>query len=581
MGKVKTKYGREFPESVSGLDIELVAFRKGLTKESGGLGKYQHYKNIVEALWPWKEKERKGFCWHPWAEDMGRALCENNYVGFAGNASSGKSDALAIWSIVNWLAMPLHTLVLVTSTNVRDAKKRIWGAVQRYYYSLPQNALPGKITDSPTPAINTVSPDGKRYDQAGIFLIPSDKTKSNEVSGKMQGMKNDRVFLVADELSELSTVLIGSVKENLVNNPNFHMSAASNPASYLDPFGKFSEPKHGWDSISVNDTEWETHEGACLHFDSLKNPNYLEGRNLWPIQGYEKVERALQLFEDKKMGVLEWWRMYRGFWSPIGFEDSIYNEAEILRFKGAEKAVWYGGFKTVGGCDPSFTSGGDRCIIQFINYGLNTDKVNIIEFVEIVPIIEDMDDKETPRTFQIVRKIIEECKKRGVQPADLAVDSTGAGSPFCDALEKEWGGRVYRVTFGGKASEKPMSKLNTEESQTRYANKVTEIWFAGVEFLRAGQVRGMSADLIREATARKYETIKGVGMKLQVEPKKDMKARVGFSPDIADAAFIGVLLCRDKLKIQPVGSQKVRNPSNWKKIFKKIHSIYELPTLKG
>jgi hypothetical protein len=44
---------------------------------------------------------------------------------------------------------------------------------------------------------------------------------------------------------------------------------------------------------------------------------------------------------------------------------------------------------------------------------------------------------------------------------------------------------------------------------------------------------------------RKYET-RGTNVKIKVESKIDFKARVGRSPDIADAAFILVDLCRSR-----------------------------------
>jgi hypothetical protein len=47
--------------------------------------------------------------------------------------SSGKSDFMAVWILLNWLAAPYHTLGLLTSTSIRDSKKRVWGAVARYW----------------------------------------------------------------------------------------------------------------------------------------------------------------------------------------------------------------------------------------------------------------------------------------------------------------------------------------------------------------------------------------------------------------------------------------------------------------
>lgn len=51
------KYGRLWPEGMTDLTIELLAFREGLSLDQGGLGKEQHFWNVVEALWPYHPKK--------------------------------------------------------------------------------------------------------------------------------------------------------------------------------------------------------------------------------------------------------------------------------------------------------------------------------------------------------------------------------------------------------------------------------------------------------------------------------------------------------------------------------------------
>ena len=73
--RYRTKYGIEFDERMTDLDIELYAFREGLTPENGGLGKEKHFQNFAEVLFP-------KFLWHPWALRGLRALCRYNVVSF-------------------------------------------------------------------------------------------------------------------------------------------------------------------------------------------------------------------------------------------------------------------------------------------------------------------------------------------------------------------------------------------------------------------------------------------------------------------------------------------------------------------
>src|ERR1035437_2085055 len=96
------------------LAVECYAFRMGLTEADGALGKFQHFKNIVDLLWNNPELEcQKRFIWNSWAEKEIREACEYDYLAVSGSASSGKSDPFALWGLVNYIADPTHCKVLV------------------------------------------------------------------------------------------------------------------------------------------------------------------------------------------------------------------------------------------------------------------------------------------------------------------------------------------------------------------------------------------------------------------------------------------------------------------------------------
>ena len=106
-----TMYGRTWPEGAGKLEIELLCFKWGLRPEQGGLGKFQHFKNVVDILWPYhKTRNKNGFCWHPWAERMIQAACEQDYLAVSGPKSSGKTATFALWGLVNWLCAPHETV---------------------------------------------------------------------------------------------------------------------------------------------------------------------------------------------------------------------------------------------------------------------------------------------------------------------------------------------------------------------------------------------------------------------------------------------------------------------------------------
>lgn len=555
------RYGFVYPEGTADWTIELHAYRSVAVD---GTPREDNFRRAAQMFF---SKSTEPFVWHPWAEEMLHECCTNQFVGFAGCGSSGKSDFMAVWILLNWLAAPFHTLGLLTSTSIRDSKKRVWGAVQRYWPAI-KPVSPAKLTDTPTPAIYVLR-DGVRMEQAGIYLIPAEAKKTSEVTGKMRGMKAPRVFLAADELSELSHSLLDTAISNLSNNAVLHICAAANPVSYYDPFGKFVEPKDGWTSISVNDDRWETKlGGVCLHFDAMRNPNYVARENLWPIQKWEKIEDAVErLGEDSPM----FWRDFRGFWPPQGISKAIYSESEIIKFKGDQQAVWQGATTRIAGIDPSFVSGGDRCVLYIGSYGLNRDGNEQVSF-DTFHYIEDDASSSDPRTFQVAQKIAAILERERVRMEYVGVDVTGGGVPFCDALSRVLGSNEFlRVHFGGAPTERSLSAYDSTLAKDKYINRVTELWFGAKEYLQNGQLRGIGPDLAQEMTARNFETRKSGGMKLCVEPKADMKARMGRSPDVADAAFVLLEVVRERLGIRPPqeGGNGTRAGTPWKRMMDK------------
>jgi len=215
----------------------------------------------------------------------------------------------------------------------------------------------------------------------------------------------------------------------------------------------------------------------------------------------------------------------------------------------------------VAGFDPAFTNGGDRSVLYVGSYGKSRDGTTVVSFDKAHLLREDSTKANEPRNFQIARMVKEICEKEGVRPEHLAVDATGAGDPFCDILSELWSSRVFRVKFGEKPTNLPTSAVSPVMANEKFSNRVTELWYVGVEFLRSYQLKGISPDLARELTARKYSTL--AGGKLVVEPKKDMKARMGKSPDLADAAFLLLDVCRQRLGAYAGGKAAVSRGEGW------------------
>lgn len=560
------KYGKIFPPGTNILTVELYAFKHNLTEEQGGLGKFQHFRNVVDLLWNRPNSPRR-FIWSPWAEDMIREACDNMYLSVAGAASAGKSDSYALWGIVNYLCSPHDTLVILTSTTLREARRRVWKSVVEFWTAVP--GLPGKLVDS-LGQIKGVSKAGELTEASGLLLVPSEKKSEREAVGKLIGMKNERVILIADELPELPESIVHAAYGNMTANPYFQMIGLGNPASRFDAFGVFSKPKNGWGSVTEADYEWETARGKLIRFDAERSPNVLADEVIYPwMLTREKVEKLKETYGDKS---LTYYRMIKAFWAPQGASDGVYSEADLIA--ASAPADFAKDPILVAGLDPSFTAGGDRTIAYFGKVGPDASGKILLEFTEFELLNEDVTDKITPRTTQIATKFIEMCKKRNVSSRNVGIDATGAGAPFCDVVASLWGMDDFiRVKFGGSASDLPVSASDRTPSKERYANRMSEIWYSGQELLRSKQLRGVCDQLAREMTARTYSTSKaGNGMRIRVESKIDFKNRTGASPDLADAAFVLLDVCRQRHYL--IGNERFDVNTNrqqkWGSLMKKL-----------
>jgi hypothetical protein len=486
---------------------------------------------------------------HPWAEEMIRAAIRNKYLAIGGSASSGKSHTMAAWGIINWLSEPQDTLVMMTSTTLREARRRIWGSVISLLTVIQE--APCKIRDS-IGSVAYINENGDLIERAGLMLIAAEKSKTREAVGKFIGIKQKRVIVIADELSELSEAILHAGLTNLSKNPFLQMIGMSNPNSRFDAFGVWAEPKNGWESVDTNTADsWNTKwNGHYLRLDGERSPNILAGETLYPwLPTEEKLAEDRALLGQESRGYM---RMVRAVFFDSDETQGIYSESEIASSKSMSKVEWAAKPLLVAGLDPAFTNGGDRTILYTAKVGYNKGGHYVLEFDEAIHLNDDATNKAVPRTYQIVRQIKDHCVRKGILPENVAVDATGAGAPFCDVLAGEWSPSIFRVSFGGKPSDKRVSANSRLTGEELYVNRVSELWFVGKELMRTKQLFGISGDLAQEICARNYDLVKGGSLKVKIESKPEFKSRFGRSPDLADAAFLALDCARQRLGLVAV-----------------------------
>lgn len=547
---------------------------------------------IADLLWN-KDPDDPKFEKHKWSHAIIHNACQYEYLAIGGAANVGKSYVCAGWAIVNWLSDPANTIVLVTSTDRESAKKRMWGCVKNLLDMCPSPPCKNQYS------IGSISYwDGKNKPSstAGIFLVTADKSKDKDKVGKLIGIHAPRVLLMADELSDISPNVQTAATGNLAKNPFFRMIGMSNPSSRFDPFGVFSTPKSGWESVNPEeDYEWPTKlNGLFMRIDSELSPNIDDTPNpeyptgvFYPyLPTDESIAKDLELFGDSPEEARKsrsYLRFNRAVFYDSEGEDSVYSQSEFIK-AGALNSTTLSRTTRIAACDPSFSMGGDSTVMVLIEDGFDSYGQHCVQVKELKYLYEDA-SAEDSRTLQIADKMIAQCKKWEVEPENFALDaSSGAGKGLADMLQLQWGNnRFLRVEFGGAASSKKIKNDSRITGKDRYVNRASELFYSGRQYLIGRQLYGIPAVIADQMCKRlSMDPVKGaMGVRLQVEPKKLYKARVGKSPDETDAFLVACECARVRQQFvpaDPVPQRAKDNMGEWLRN-RRTHRDYQASNL--
>ena len=593
--------------------IEALCIRIEHAEHEGGRGTFGHFKNYVDLVWNNADSGGMKRCvWNPWANRMFRKMLECNELSIAGPSSAGKSDPAALYAVVRYSIDPTHTLVMMMSTTIQGAKKRVWKTLREYWESV--NGLPGKALWS-TNEIRGLNYRGDGYGtSSGIFLLAGDQSNEKASLDKIIGIKaprtgepedtyealmarpeyadlkkhfdeeslrelvprlhnlsQDRIgrlILIIDEMTGVSESILNAVNTNMKpgNVGHFQIIGIGNPNLPYDPFGLMSKPEGGWDKVDLmRDDEWKTATGGtCIRFNGEQNPRIVEGneRYSWMLRKSDIEEM------EKRYGrnSLFYHRMVLGTWCLHGGELGVYAPAD-LEMSGAKDTDVVWGFDPpvpVSFLDPAFTAGGDLAWATFGLLGTDFEGKKVLLLTEDETIKTDAANTVVPINYQIVKGWKLACERRGVKPQHAAYDRSGGGIPFGDIVSVVWSPMVSGISSGGTASRRPVPGEKTPEGRPvlaceRFDNKSTEIWYGAHPLLRSHQIKGVSDELAKELCSRQHAKGRmGAGGKLCIENKRTYREREGKSPDQSDSCLGLVDFLRDKYGLEPIEGALIR-----------------------
>lgn len=568
-----------------GIELSLMQVHSGSTRfpvtgqaNPAGHPNWWHFCRAVDIIWNYKGSKTP-FMWHPWALLMIQDAFKYKRLAVTSGGSGGKTDVFAIYALVWWIANPYKNVILVNTTTLKDSMGRIWGRIVRYFNGIGGQP-PGKLVAS-AHAIKSVDPKtGTTLEEYGIRLFAGEPAKAADSSKAIRGQKHGpggKIIVILDEAAELGPGIVNTFEENITQNPNHQLVALANANSPFDTFGQICEPKEGgWDAYLP---EWDEWEGKGAHVRRINielSPNITENKVIYPFL----MTREMLEEKREKLGVNSkaYWRGVLGAFLLDGDEQNIYSPAELLKIP--KECVWQGIPTKVGALDISFTAGGDKSVFIVGKIGVCVDGKKRLQFTKVYYLNEDVKNRTVDRTTQIINQVRQICADEGIAPENLAYDATaGGGKTFGDAMWSQWSNRPLRVDFGGKASDRPVSAADREKSSVRFANRVSELWGCGKEFIRCDQLRDIPKTMAEEMCSRRYHDTKAMdgGSKIRVESKVEMKKRINKSPDESDAGFILIELCRERhglSSIDKAGNYQSRETSPLKKRFGQLAGLW-------
>lgn len=538
--------GVEFPAGISPVHAQLALFKYARRMQADpyfrpsgvpgnrpytGLGRMAHAKQLVEMF-------QLPFEWHDFSEKAWTAYSENEQIAICGGGGTTKSTSAGLYAFFYWLCSIQDTAVLIASTSIDAAKRRIWKNILNFYSDTAR--LTGGLDQSvpygsPKPHIRSQPKDTAH----GIFVIPVETGDLQKAIDAIKGMHPRRVLIVGDETDAISQAIVDVCANLRIGVEEFQAIWLGNLPSSFNPLGKLMQPAVGQTVTESCGKEWTSVQGIrCLRFDGEDSPNIRDEGKWTGLVRQSDIDAIVKQWGHNS---LHYWTMVKGLPAPEGVSNTVLSESTIARFHCYETCIWQREVITSVLLDPAF--GGDRCALRKITRGIDKDGVLRVQFHPPIVIPINVADQLTPAEYQIAFFVMKFCKENHVPPEEFIGDGTGTGRGVISVLKREWSPNINDCEFGGSPSDLIVSDEDPRPAKEAYDRRITELYLSLVQFVQADMVRGLDPETAKELCEREFE-IKG--KKMSVRTKAELKLHGRRSPDFADNAVLGPELLRRK-----------------------------------
>lgn len=467
---------------------------------------------------------------------------EHYFAEGAIHHNSSKTYGTAAWLDLDWASAPDKTLSFVASTSLGGSEDRIWGTVAKLFRRM---AFPiGYLIDHRKIIVfeDPSKADERDYTCAIKALAFPTGDEGRKAVETTRGRKAERVRCAVDELAEMEPY-VNKVSINLRANDDCVYVGIANPNQGDNPHRELCEPAdpRGYDSISVNDRKWKTRTGTAIFLHGEDSPNFEAPENEPPPFPYLLTRRKkADILKDchGNANSLEYWRNVIGFWPTDSIETSVISRSVISQADISFEPAWTSAEKKrIAFLDCAWTSGGDR---NEVSYGfiarLRSSGKKVLMYqgtrgfsVDAGSVFEE----------NLAEQVIPTLEQYGVSPSGFGADVSGDGGRVLSAFIRTWqktaglsASSIVPVTYSGTPSDRVVSSEDKRKGSDVYDRKITEDWFrfyhAVVNRCFFGLDLQTHKTVVDELCARQYGF---KGKKMAVETKKEMKKRIGKSPD--------------------------------------------------
>lgn len=562
-------YGIEWPRGIAQVTKELLCFKKCWEREKGFpdmLGTFNHFLNIVRYLWPndihiYKDVKKGGIykdngrIWNNYFLDVAYKLCTSKKKRrcICGPASATKTHTVALYDFVTWISSPGDTLVMISTTSGVASERRIWAPIKEFYRKAEWEACGiepiGEIIEylkaivfDPDKQLGG-SDTNRRDFRNAIIVIPiaNDSTGDGALS-TIQGSKNRRVIWTIDEMAKMPHG-VTRPNANLSQNTFFEFTGIANSEDENDPHGKYCMPKEGLAGLNVDiDREWISAKGVdvlFLHGEETPNNHPLIDQSKieqpvdYPFSYASNPFTANEVAEELGDGdaetgkqTIDYWKFQIGFWAPANASNSLYSK-NLFTSNNAnlphERLIH--GVRKFGAGDFAFSVGGDDNTLYHAEVGYAQSGQKYINFAKDTKSIKVNATAKEEFIKSTAKEYVKNLQELNVRPEDFGGDTGNDAALMLNEMSRE----AKTHDFVG------ISSIGSANNSDKYFNKVTELWFQVRDLIKTGLCRGINfqSKYFAQLCDRKYESLSKNYYK--IERKKDMKKRIGRSPDDADA----------------------------------------------